>query len=106
MDVGYWILDEERVLDPVFRVEDKMEVKMMKLKEIRIKRGMTQEELAEKAKISRATLSKIENGKVKLTDFFLADTIAAILGVPVEVLVPEFLEKRHSPLFRKEDAKL
>lgn len=77
---------------------------MIRLREFRIKRGMTQEELAEKVKISRATLSKMENGKVKLTDFFLADTIAAVLGIPVEILVPEFLEKRQSPFFRKEEA--
>jgi len=79
---------------------------MIRLKEIRIKRGITQEELAEKAKISRATLSKIENGKVKLTDFFLADTIAAVLDIPVEILFPEFVEKRQSPLLRKEDLEL
>lgn len=34
-----------------------------RLKELRAERGMTQEELAEKSGISRATLSKIENNE-------------------------------------------
>ena len=38
-----------------------------KIKEARIQMDMTQEELAEKSGISRATISALENGRVEVT---------------------------------------
>ena len=38
-----------------------------KIKEARLEMNMTQEELAEKSGISRATISALENGKVEIT---------------------------------------
>ncbi|MFW6122235.1 MAG: helix-turn-helix domain-containing protein [Petrotogales bacterium] len=75
----------------------------MKIKEIREVKGITQEELANVAGISRTTLSKIERGKMKITDFFLADAMAAYLNMPVEEAFPEFRKNRKSPLVAKEN---
>ena len=46
-----------------------------KIKEVREKRGMTQEELSEKSGISRTTISDLENGKIKNTS---ASTMVSI----------------------------
>lgn len=48
-------------------------------------RGMTQQELAEQAEISKPYLSQIENGKRKGTVETLS-AIARLLGVPLDVL--------------------
>ncbi|MFO7882259.1 MAG: helix-turn-helix transcriptional regulator [Kosmotogaceae bacterium] len=77
----------------------------MKIKEIREEMGITQEELANVAGISRTTLSKIERGKMKVTDFFLADAMAAYLDLPVEEAFPAFRKDRKSPLVVEGDYK-
>ena len=69
----------------------------MSIKQLRMRKGISQEQLAERLGISRSTLSRIETGKVKITDFFLADDIAAFFEIPVEILFPEFLLERKSP---------
>ncbi len=43
------------------KIDERGEVMKLLLKEIREKKGITQDELAEKSGISRATISKLEN---------------------------------------------
>ena len=50
----------------------------------RLKKGMTQEELAEKAKISRATLSGLESGRVTVTTTKTLARIAEALGESID----------------------
>ncbi|MGC9383499.1 MAG: helix-turn-helix domain-containing protein [Kosmotogaceae bacterium] len=77
----------------------------MKIREIREEMGITQKELANVAGISRTTLSKIERGRTKVTDFFLADAMAAYLDIPVEEAFPEFKKNRKSPPVIGDDVK-
>lgn len=60
-----------------------------KIKEARISRHMTQEELAEKSGISRATISSLENGNSRTTTVDTLVKLAGALGVAVsEVFLP------------------
>lgn len=60
-----------------------------KIREARISRHMTQEELAEKSGISRATISSLENGSSKTTTVNTLIKLAAALGVAVsEIFLP------------------
>lgn len=54
-----------------------------KIKEARQKRNMTQEELAKRSGISRATISGLENGTVKTTTTSTLIKIAKALGTTV-----------------------
>lgn len=54
-----------------------------KIRECRIKLKMSQEELAEKAKVSRSIISGLESGKVKVTTTETLRKIAAALGMKV-----------------------
>ena len=54
-----------------------------KIREYRIKLKMSQEELAEKAKVSRTIISGLESGKVKVTTTETLCKIAAALGKKV-----------------------
>ena len=56
------------------------------IKSERLRRGISQEELAEKCDISRNSVSLIETGKINPTIIRIID-IAEVLGVEVEVLV-------------------
>lgn len=58
-----------------------------KIKEIREKLKMTQEELSRKSGISRGTISALENGTGRATTTKTLSNIAKALGVPVEVLI-------------------
>ncbi len=57
------------------QLSKKGEKMVTKIKEVREKRGMTQEELSEKSGISRTTISDLENGKIKNTS---ASTMVSI----------------------------
>lgn len=54
-----------------------------RLAALRIKRGLTQQEFADKANIDRSTVSKIENGKWNFTTEFI-ETYLTVLGFDVE----------------------
>ncbi len=52
-----------------------------RLKEFRIERGISQEELAEQSGISRATLSKIENNEEAVVNTRTIAKLADVFGV-------------------------
>jgi transcriptional regulator with XRE-family HTH domain len=56
-----------------------------KIKSIRKEKGLTQQELASKAQISRATLSKIENGYVGSVSIAMLDNILSILDYEIDI---------------------
>ena len=54
------------------------------IRQFRLEKGMTQEELAEKACISRATLSGLESGRVTVTTTKTLARIAKALGESID----------------------
>lgn len=54
-----------------------------KLKEIREDQGISQEELAEKSKVSRTTISELETEKKEVTTNITLEKIANALGLKV-----------------------
>lgn len=54
-----------------------------KLKEIREEQGISQEELAEKSKVSRTTISELETEKKEVTTNITLEKIASALGLKV-----------------------
>lgn len=59
-----------------------------RLKELRAERGMSQEELAEKSGISRATISKIENDEAASVSTKTISKLADVLKVkPSEIFL-------------------
>lgn len=50
-----------------------------RLKEIREKKGMSQEELSEKSGVSRTTISELETGKKEVTTNITLEKIAKVL---------------------------
>ena len=59
-----------------------------KIREYRLKRGMTQEELAEKLLSSKSTISEYENNKIDIKISILRE-IAKVLGTPLSHLLSE-----------------
>jgi len=59
-----------------------------KIREYRLKRGMTQEELAEKLFSSKSTISEYENNKIDIKISILRE-IAKVLGTPLPHLLSE-----------------
>lgn len=57
-----------------------------KIKEMREKKNMTQEELSDRSGVSRATISSLENGSSRSTTTKTLMRIARALGIPVEEL--------------------
>ncbi len=63
-------------------------MKRNRLREIRMERGMSQEELAEKAGMSRTTISKIENDEEANVNTRTVAKIAEVFGVnPSEIFL-------------------
>lgn len=60
------------------------------IKSERLRRGISQEELAEKCDISRNSVSLIETGKINPTIIRVID-IANVLGVSIDFLVKDAL---------------
>lgn len=58
-----------------------------RIREIRTKQNMTQENLSRKSGVSRATVSGLENGKIKVTTTETLLKLAAALGVEVSELI-------------------
>ena len=59
-----------------------------KIREYRLKRGITQEELAEKLLSSKSTISEYENDKIDVKISILRE-IAKVLGTPLPHLLSE-----------------
>ena len=57
------------------------------LRELRIKRGISQNELARRAGVKQSVISYIENGRTKHPRIDTLTAIAAVLGVSVDTLV-------------------
>ena len=57
------------------------------LRELRIKRGISQNELARRAGVKQSVISYIENGRTKHPRIDTLTALAAVLGVSVEKLV-------------------
>ena len=57
------------------------------VKKLRKERGLTQEMLAKKANISRATLSKLENGNIAQVSIVTLNNILNHLGYELDVKV-------------------
>lgn len=65
----------------------------LRLKELRIKKGLTAKEMAEKLNISRAFYSQIENDKRTLS-YKMAISISKILNTkPDDIFYKEYIEK-------------
>ena len=59
----------------------------VRLRETREARGWTQQQLAEKAGVTRATVSRIEGGKVASLDLEVFDKLAKALEVHPSTLI-------------------
>ena len=60
----------------------------MKLEQVRIKKGMTQTDLDEAARLTRGTTNDIERGKNKNPSWEIVKRISDVLNVPPEELFP------------------
>ena len=59
---------------------------MLKLKIERIKKGLTQEKLSEKAGVGRVTISNIERKGIKTTPVYILEKLAKALDTTVQDL--------------------
>lgn len=62
-----------------------------KLRELRLKKGLSQTDLAKKAKIARTTLTMIEGGR-KNTTIFIFAKIAKVLNFSMDNFIKNILE--------------
>jgi transcriptional regulator with XRE-family HTH domain len=59
-----------------------------------VQKGWTITELAERAKVRRATVSRIENTRVRAIDFDVLERIADALGVDPALLITRITKAR------------
>jgi transcriptional regulator with XRE-family HTH domain len=64
------------------------------IKEARLRKGLTQEDLAKKAQVSRAVLSKLEQGKSKPVQSDTLDRLLAALEIPPQVAASSGVDSR------------
>ena len=82
MEIFNAILDNSTMRD----IKTRLKNLGINIKSERLRRGVSQETLAEKCDISRNSISLIETGKINPTIIRIID-IAEVLGVDVETLV-------------------
>ena len=70
----------------IMNMKDRLKNIGINIKSERLRRGLSQEELAEKCDISRNSISLIETGKINPTIIRVID-IATVLGVEIDSLV-------------------
>lgn len=69
-------------------MESKQDNKLgQKIKELRNKLGLSQDEFARKADVPYTTLTKIETGVIKKPSVFVVSKISKILNVDIEELL-------------------
>jgi transcriptional regulator with XRE-family HTH domain len=66
----------------------------LRVREVRVQKGWTITELAERAKVRRATVSRIENTRVRAIDFDVLERIADALGVDPALLITRITKAR------------
>ena len=66
---------------------------MFILRRLRKNKRLSVQEVAQRLGISRQKYSRIEKAPEELKDFFLADKIASLFSMPVEVLFERFRER-------------
>ncbi len=59
----------------------------IRLRPARLKRGWSQAELARRAKLRQATISKYERGSLRSIDLGVLEKLAKALGVPPKALL-------------------
>ena len=84
----YFSIQENKVMN----MKDRLKNGGISIKSERLRRGISQEELAEKCDISRNSISLIETGKINPTIIRVVD-IADVLGVDIESLVKDARNK-------------
>lgn len=84
----YLVVHENKIME----LKNRLKNIGINIKSERLRRGISQEELAEKCDISRNSVSLIETGKINPTIIRVID-IADALGVNIESLVKDAKKK-------------
>jgi transcriptional regulator with XRE-family HTH domain len=69
----------------------------VRIKELRLALGLTQGELAARAGIRRATVSRIENAHVTGIDFNVLEKVADVLGIEPGMLISRVTSRTPAP---------
>lgn len=80
----YFAIQENNIME----AKDRLRNIGINIKSERLRRGISQEELAEKCDISRNSVSLIETGKINPTILRVVD-IARVLGVDINALIKD-----------------
>jgi HAD superfamily hydrolase (TIGR01509 family) len=72
-----------------------------RLQQVRREKGLTQQELCQKANLSYSTLAKIERGAIKSPSIFTIQSIAAVLGVSLDELLGGVTQSMSTPKHSK-----
>lgn len=89
LNILYGMVKKYTIYENVnMQMKDRLKNIGIRIKSERLRRGLSQEELAEKCEISRNAISLIETGKMNPTIIRVLD-IAQVLGVDINSLVKE-----------------
>lgn len=88
-----------------FAQKEMMEMIGQKIKELRVLKGLTQEDLAEKTNLSVRTIQRIESGDVDPRTYTL-NLLAEALDVELELFTAEKVIAQKENLVEKDDTKL
>lgn len=72
----------------------------VQIKELRTAKKWTQQELADRAKVTRATVNRLENGRQSSIDLAVLERLAGALGVAPGLLIVAH-EREGTPKRRK-----
>lgn len=90
------LLNNQKLVDEYYQRDFAYEIGR-KIKEIRIKSGLTQIELAQKIKTKQSSIARLESGGSGLPSLSFLKKIADVTGYYLEA--PKFIEvsKKHTP---------